>query len=127
MGSAYEAASIQGMPDPAYLVVARVHGVAARTADLAEAAHRLAAACRAEDGCLAFDVLAEPDSRSELVLVSEWRTEADMRAHFASEAYAGYSSAVTDLLTRPSDVDIHRVAATLHPIADLSTEPQRAS
>jgi quinol monooxygenase YgiN len=115
------------MPDPAYLVVARVHGVAARTRELTDAAHRLAEACRAVDGCLAFDVLAEPDSRSELVLVSEWLTEPAMRAHFASEAYAEYSSAVTALLTRPSDVRIHRVAGTIHPIADLSTEPQRAS
>jgi quinol monooxygenase YgiN len=115
------------MPDPAYLVIARVHGVAARTAELADAAHRLAEAARAGDGCLSFDVLVQPADRTELVLISEWRTEADMRAHFTSADYASYSSAVTDLLTRPSDVDIHRVADTVHPIADLSTEPQRAS
>jgi len=34
---------------------------------------------------------------------------------------------VTDLLTRPSDVTIHGIANTVHPIADLSIEPQRAS
>jgi quinol monooxygenase YgiN len=115
------------MPDPAYLVIARVHGVAARSAELTEAAHRLAGACQAQDGCLYFDVLATPDTRSELVLVSAWRSESDMRAHFASEAYASFSSAVTELLTRPSDVTIHRIAGTVHPIADLSTEPQRAT
>jgi quinol monooxygenase YgiN len=115
------------MPDPAYLVIARVHGVAAGGAELAEAAQELADACRAQHGCLGFDVLAQPDSRSELVIITAWRSEADMRAHFGSEAYARYSSAVTDLLTRPSDVDIHRVAGTIHPIADLSTEPRRAS
>jgi quinol monooxygenase YgiN len=115
------------MPDPAYLVIARVHGTAARTPELTEASQLLAEACSAEDGCLSFDVLAEPDDRSELVLVSAWREEADMRAHFSSAAYADFTAAVTDLLTRPSDVRIHRVAGTVRPIADLSVEPRRAS
>jgi hypothetical protein len=36
-------------------------------------------------------------------------------------------SAVTELLTRPSDVTIYGISETVHPIADLSLEPQRAS
>jgi quinol monooxygenase YgiN len=115
------------VPDPSHLLIARVHGVAARGADLTAAAQELAAACGPQDGCLSFDVLAVPGATAELVLVSAWRTEKDMRAHFASEAYGRYVAAVTDLLTRPSDVTIHSVAATVHPIADLSTEPLRAS
>jgi quinol monooxygenase YgiN len=115
------------MPDPSHLVIAHVHGVAARTADLAAAAAELARTSTAQDGCLSFEVLATPGIASELVLVSAWRSERDMRAHFASEAYARYASAVTDLLTRPSDVTIHAVASTVHPIADLSSEPLRAS
>lgn len=115
------------MPDPSHLLIARVHGVAARGADLTAAAEELAAAARREDGCLAFDVLAPPGEGSELVLVSSWRSDRDMRAHFASGAYGRYVLAVTDLLTRPSDVTIYRVDGTVHPLPDLSTEPQRAS
>ena len=116
-----------GMPDPSHLLIARVHGVAARGADLSAAAQELAAACGPQDGCLSFDVLAAPGATAELLLLSAWRTERDMRAHFNSEAYGTYVSAVTDLLTRPSDVTIHSVSGTVHPIADLSIEPQRAS
>ena len=115
------------MPDPSNLLIARVHGVAARGAELTAAAQELAAAARAQEGCLSFDVLAEPGANAELVLVSSWRSESAMRAHFASGAYGRYVSAVTDLLTRPSDVAIHTVAETVHPLPDLSTEPQRAS
>jgi len=115
------------MPDPSHLLIARVHGVAARVADLTAAAEELAAAARTEPGCLGFDVLAPPGGGSELVLVSAWLSDADMRKHFASGAYGRYVSAVTDLLTRPSDVTIHRIAGTVHPLADLSIEPQRAS
>ena len=115
------------MPDPSLLVVARVHGVAARTADLLAAARELADASAGQEGCLAHDVLTVPGDPSELVLLSAWRSERDMRSHFASGAYGSYVSAVTDLLARPSDVVVHHVSGTVHPIADLSIEPQRAS
>jgi quinol monooxygenase YgiN len=114
------------MPDPSHLLVARVHGVAARSADLTAAALELAGDSRGQEGCLSYDVLAEPEDRAELVLLSAWRTQADMRAHFASPAYARYSSAVTDLLARPSDATIYGVAGAVHPLPDLSREPQRA-
>ncbi len=115
------------MPDPSHLLIARVHGVAARSAELTAAAQELADACGAQDGCLSFDVLAPAGAEAELVLVSAWRSDRDMRAHFSSGAYGRYVSAVTDLLTRPSDVTIHAISGTVHPLPDLSIEPQRAS
>jgi quinol monooxygenase YgiN len=115
------------MPDPTQLVIARVHGVAARTTELAIAADELALASALQEGCLGFDVLATPGDPTELVLLSAWRSEPDMHAHFASGAYGSYVATVTELLTRPSDVTIHTVSSTVHPIADLSTEPGRAT
>ena len=115
------------MPDPSYLLIARVHGVAARSADLTAAAEELAESSRAQDGCVSFDVLAPPGARAELVLVSAWRSESDMRAHYRSAAYGSYVSAVTDLLTLPSDVTIYGISGTIRPLPDLTTEPQRAS
>jgi quinol monooxygenase YgiN len=114
------------MADPSHLLIARVHGVAARSADLRAAAEELAEFSGAQQGCLGFDVLAPPGAPAELVLVSAWRSERDMRAHFSSDAYGRYVLAVTDLLTRPSDVTIYGVSAIVHPLPDLSTEPQRA-
>jgi quinol monooxygenase YgiN len=115
------------MPDPSQLVIARVHGVAARKPDLRAAAEEPADPSRAQVGCLSFEVLGPVGAEAELVLFSAWRSERDMRAHRASEPYGRYVSAVMDLLTRPSDVTIYGVSGTVHPIADLSTEPQRAS
>jgi hypothetical protein len=34
---------------------------------------------------------------------------------------------VTELLARPSNVTIWAISAAVHPIPDLSTEPQRSS
>ena len=86
------------MADPSHLLIARVHGVAARTADLRAAAEELARSSGAQDGCLGFEVLVPPEAGAELVLISAWGSERDMRAHFRSEAYGRYVSAVTDLL-----------------------------
>jgi quinol monooxygenase YgiN len=118
---------MSGMADPSHLLIARVHGVAARSTDLRAAAEELAASSGAEAGCLGFDVLASLGAGSELVLVSAWRSDQDMRAHFASGAYGRYVSTVTDLLARPSDVTIYRISGSVHPLPDLSIEPQRAS
>ena len=115
------------MADPTHLLIARVHGVAGRHGDLLAAADELAASSIADDGCLGFDVLSQPAAPSELVLVTAWAGEGAMRAHFRSPAYGRYVSAVTQLLARPSDVTIHRIAGTVHPVADLSLEPERAS
>jgi quinol monooxygenase YgiN len=115
------------MPDPAQLLIARVHGVAVRRDELVRAAQELAAASVADEGCISFDVLVQPDAPSELVMVCAWRSDRDLRAHFSSPAYGRYVLAVTDLLSRPSDVTIYSVSGTVHPIADLSTEPQRAT
>jgi quinol monooxygenase YgiN len=115
------------MADPSHVLIARVHGVALRRDDLRAAAEELARSARAGEGCLGFDVLSQPEDPSELVIVSTWRSERDMRAHFRSEAYGSYVVAVTDLLTRPSDVTIYSISGSIHPIADLSLEPDRVS
>src|ERR1700741_5409018 len=96
----------RGVPTPPHLVIARVHGVAARSGDLAAAAAELALASATHEGCRRFEVFSTPGDASELVLISEWATERAMRSHFGSEAYGTYTSAVTELLTRPSDVTI---------------------
>jgi quinol monooxygenase YgiN len=115
------------MPDPSHLLLARVHGVAVRSAELIDVAQELASTSASDDGCLGFDVLTQPGAPSELVLVSAWASERAMRRHFSSAAYGRYVSAVTELLVRPSDVTIYRVAGAVHPIADLTIEPGRAS
>jgi quinol monooxygenase YgiN len=115
------------MPDPSHLLIARVHGVAVRSAELRAAAQELADASATEHGCLGFEVLTVAGDASELVLMSAWRSDRELRAHFSSGSYGRYVSAVTELLTRPSDVAIHTLSGTVHPIADLSREPQRSS
>ena len=114
------------MAGPAILLVVRVHGTGGGARELAAALGRLATESAGQDGCVSFDVLDVPGDASEHVVLSAWRDEAAMRAHFSSSAYGLYVEQVSDLLTRPSDVVIHHIASTTHPVADLSAEPGRA-
>src|SRR3954453_12586234 len=84
------------MPDPSHLVIARVHGVAARSAELRAAAEELADSSAAQEGWVSVEGLAPrgPGAGAELVLLSAWQHEHAMRAHFASGAYGTYVSAV---------------------------------
>ena len=109
-----------------FILVARVHGISGGADALLKAAQRVRGAAEASDGCLGFDVLEQPGERGELVLLQQWRDEEAMRAHFRSAAHARYVDDVADLLARPSDVVVHTVSGSSHPVGDLSFEPRRA-
>jgi quinol monooxygenase YgiN len=95
------------------VLVAEVHGQVARMPELRQLVTDLAASARHDPGCRSYHAafLAEP---GECLLVSSWSSEAALRDHYATEAYARYRQEVGPLLTRPSDVVVHHVSATVH-------------
>jgi len=95
------------------VLVAQVHGQVGRLAELKDLLADLAAGARRDPGCDSYYV-AFMDEPGECLLVSTWRSEAALRAHYRSDAYLRYRSQVGELLTRPSDVVVHHVSATVH-------------
>ena len=60
------------------------------------------------------------------MIVQTWTSSEALRAHFATDAHAGYQHAVDELLARPSEVVLHEVASTTRPSASTSpTDPGR--
>jgi quinol monooxygenase YgiN len=108
------------------LVHAEIHGIVGRAAELRALLADHAETTSRAPGCLgstASEPLgAEP---GELVLDAWWSDEAALRAHYASEDYAGYASAVGELLARPSDVRIHYVERSVRARGDASLDPAR--
>jgi quinol monooxygenase YgiN len=107
------------------VLVVAVHALAGRAAEVGDAVEELRRECETSPGCEAFQVGRGIGDPSEFVLVSTWRDEATMRAHFASAAYGRYVEAVTPALARPSDVAVHYVERTVRPIGDASSDPAR--
>jgi quinol monooxygenase YgiN len=101
------------MSDSRVIVVAELHGLAGRIAELAALLAELAAGSREEPGCTAFRVLAA-DVPAELVLLAEYANEDALRAHYATPHYRRYREQVGPLLARSSDVLVHHVSRTVH-------------
>jgi quinol monooxygenase YgiN len=108
------------------LVQAEVHGLAGRAAELTEVLLEHAGAMRQADGCLLSRAAASLDAEpGEYVLDTLWRDEAAMRAHYATAEYGRYVGRIGELLSRPSDVEIHYVERSVRAAADLSLDPAR--
>jgi quinol monooxygenase YgiN len=105
-------------------MIAAVHGLAGRRRDLRALLDELAGAALGESGCDQFRVLELADP-GEMVLIAAWADERALRAHFATPHYRRYRQAVGELLARPSDVTIHHVNQTIHPIDPGPPDPVR--
>jgi quinol monooxygenase YgiN len=107
------------------VLVAALHALAGRADEIAGAVERLRRESQRAPGCEGFQVGRGVEDPSEFVVVSTWRDEPSMRAHFAGAPYALYAEAVTPALARPSDVLAHYVERTVQPVGDPSSDPAR--
>jgi quinol monooxygenase YgiN len=99
--------------DSGLLLVADVHGLAGSRAELRALLAELASGAAGEQGCMSFRVLGS-DQQGEFVLLCTWADESAMRAHYQTPHYRRYREQVTELLARPSDVTVHRLAGSTH-------------
>ena len=107
------------------VLVASLHALAGRTEEVVDAVERLRRASESSPGCEGFQAGRGLQDPSEFVVVTTWRDEASMRAHFAGAAYALYAEEATPALARPSDVVAHYVERTVLPVGDPSSDPAR--
>jgi quinol monooxygenase YgiN len=108
------------------LVVGDIYTLQGRRADVVELLRETQERVRREPGCVAYafaEVVADP---GHYVVVQEWVDEAALEAHYRSNAFTGYQARVGELLSRPSEVRIHRTTETLHPADPGPMDPRRA-
>ncbi len=111
---------------PAVILVGEVFGLAGLHAELTEVMLRAQRAARGAEGCLRFVFARTLEDPDVLLLVQEWSDEAALERHFRSPAHAAYQRDVEGLLSRPSQVRIHRIAQTLQPTPSTQMDPRRA-
>jgi quinol monooxygenase YgiN len=108
------------------VAVGRVYGLASSRAELIELMRRTAAAARTEPGCHSYDFAEALDTTDEFVVVHEWDDRAALAAYYRGAAHEAYEQALFSLLARPSDLAIHEVASTEHPVASGPMDPRDA-
>jgi quinol monooxygenase YgiN len=101
------------MSDPGVILVADVHGLVGRGPELRAFLTELSDGARQEPDYVDFRVLAADDP-GDFVLLAAWTSESALRAHYDTTHYRHYREHVGPLLARPSDVVVHRIAATVH-------------
>ena len=84
----------------------------------------LAQGATGEPDCVSFRVL-WGDEPGEFVVLASWRSEEALRKHYATAHYRYYREQVGPLLARPSDVVVHRVAATVHALDPGPPDPAK--
>lgn len=111
------------MTDPDLIVIAEVHGTTGGLTELEALIAALVTGTRDEPGCLRYRVL-RADDPSELVLWSEWTGEAALRAHYDTPHYRYYGENSGPLLARTSDVTVHHIGSTVHPVDSGGPDPR---
>jgi quinol monooxygenase YgiN len=110
----------------AVILVGEVFGLGGLREELTDVMLRAQREARAAQGCLRFVFARALDDPDVLLIVQEWSDEAALERHFRSPAHAAYQRDVEGLLARPSQVRIHRVAATVQPTPSTLMDPRRA-
>jgi quinol monooxygenase YgiN len=108
------------------LMIADMFGITGRQSELRALladAERLATS---ENGCLRYTVATSLADADHYLVVEEWRDQAALEAHYASESFARFEHALHGLLARPSQATIHSGGAARRPIASGPLDPREA-
>jgi quinol monooxygenase YgiN len=101
------------------VVIGRVVTDASRRAELVRVGQAVAAASRAEEGCISYRVYEDTELENEFVFVEEWESQEALDRHFTTPHVAQLMAAVPTTVTAPPDVKFHTIAGTVD-LADIN-------
>ena len=108
------------------VAVADLFGINGRRQDLLAALTTAEREAAGQPGCVRYAfaaTIAEPD---HFVLISEWRDQAALDAHYASPGFATFQFSLNGLLARPSEMTVHSVSGSVRPLASGPMDPRDA-
>jgi quinol monooxygenase YgiN len=108
------------------LAITRIHGIAGRREALRELMRTTQARVAGEPGCRLYSFTAALDDADEYLHVQEWTDQRSFEAHQRSGAFRDYQRDLFELLARPSEMRIHRGAATIVPTPSGPPDPRSA-
>jgi quinol monooxygenase YgiN len=102
------------------VVIGRVRTDADKRSELVRIGHAVAAASRAEPGCLSYRLYEDTEAENEFVFVEEWESEEALQRHFATPHIAELMRSIPAAIVAPPDVKFHTIARSVD-LADVST------
>jgi quinol monooxygenase YgiN len=102
------------------VVVGRVRTDADKRGDLIRVGQAVAAASRAESGCLGYRLYEDTETENDFVFVEEWESDEALKRHFATSHIDEFMRAIPKTLVAPPDVKFHTVASSMD-LADVDS------
>jgi quinol monooxygenase YgiN len=104
---------------PMIVVVGRVKTDAEKREALVSSGQALAAASRAETGCIDYRLYQDSEDENEFVFVEEWKDDEALQEHFRTAHIAEFMRAAPATLVAAPDVKFHEIAST-RDLSDVS-------
>jgi quinol monooxygenase YgiN len=108
------------------IAVADIFAISGRRPELVAALAGAEREAVDQPGCVRYSfaaTIAEPD---HFVLISEWRDQAALDAHYASSGFASFQFSLNGLLARPSQMTVYSVLGSARPLASGPMDPREA-
>src|SRR3982074_2840830 len=102
------------------VVVGRVRTDPDRREALVRVGQTVAAASRAEAGCISYRLYEDTELENEFVFVEEWESNEALQRHFATAHIGEFMQAMPATFVAPADVKFHTIASTMD-LADVRT------
>ena len=102
------------------VVVGRVRTDADKRAELVRIGQAVAAASRAEAGCISYRLYEDTAVENDFVFIEEWESRQALQAHFATAHIARFMRAIPEAIVTAPDVKFHTIETTMD-LADVQT------
>jgi quinol monooxygenase YgiN len=94
------------------VVIGRVRTDAQRREALLRVGQAVAAASRAEPGCLDYRLYEDSETDNDFVFVEEWSDQDALEQHFATPHLREFMGAVQSTIVAPPDVKFHTIESS---------------
>jgi quinol monooxygenase YgiN len=116
------------VPDraPSVLAVADLFGISGRRQELRGVLAGAERGAAGQPGCVRYSFAATVADPDHFVLLSQWRDQAALDAHYASTDFAEFQLSLQGLLARPSEMTLYSVSGSARPLASSPLDPRDA-
>jgi quinol monooxygenase YgiN len=108
------------------LAVADLFGISGRRQELRVALDAAERDAATHPGCVRYSFAATVADPDHFLLVSEWRDQAALDAHYASTGFANFQFSLEGVLARPSEMTVYSVSGSVRPLSSRPLDPRAA-
>jgi quinol monooxygenase YgiN len=97
-------------PEYGMMIIAKVNVKAEKVKAFTEAAKEIIEKSNKEAGCKFYQLYQDPYDNTQFVFVEEYKNQAAVDAHFASDYFKAFGPKIADLVAEPAKIKIVSVA-----------------